>query len=147
MQLGEVALFDLRRQSQPLSVAVPDLDLFKAINDTRGHDFGDAVLSAFCAHVNRRIRPSHMLGRLGGEEFLLLMPGTSLVDAEVVLQRLHETLELHDGISCTFSAAVAQVSDGEVLKDVVKRADPALYEAKRTGRDRSVTSPGPRSVT
>jgi diguanylate cyclase (GGDEF)-like protein len=147
MQLGEAALSDRRRQAQPLSVAVLDLDHFKAINDTRGHDFGDAVLSAFCSHVNRRIRPPHMLGRIGGEEFLLLMPGTSLVNAEVVMQRLHETLELHDGVSYTFSAGVAQAGDGEALNAVVKRADTALYEAKRNGRDCSVTSPAPLSVT
>jgi PleD family two-component response regulator len=60
---------------------------------------------------------------------------------------LHETLELHDGVSYTFSAGVAQAGDGEALKAVVKRADTALYEAKRNGRDCSVTSPAPLSVT
>jgi diguanylate cyclase (GGDEF)-like protein len=101
------------------------------------------VLRAFCTHVSQQIRPSHMLGRLGGEEFVLLMPGTSLADAEVVLERVRRTLQAHAGVSYTFSAGVAQAGAGELLPAVIKRADDALYEAKRTGRDCSVTSPAP----
>jgi diguanylate cyclase (GGDEF)-like protein len=85
-----------------------------------------------------------MLGRLGGEEFLLLMPGTSLVEAEVVVQRVRRTLKSHAGVGYTFSAGIAQAGAGELLPAVIKRADNALYEAKRTGRDCCVTSPAPR---
>ena len=87
MQLGDETLSDWRRQPQPLSLAILDLDHFKAINNTYGHHIGDAVLRSFCTHVSQQVRPSLMLGRLGGEEFLLLMPGTSLADAEVVVER------------------------------------------------------------
>jgi diguanylate cyclase (GGDEF)-like protein len=85
-----------------------------------------------------------MLGRLGGDEFLLLMPGTSLADAEVVLERVRRTLKSHAGVRYTFSAGMAQAGAGELLPAVIKRADNALYEAKRTGRDCCVTSPAPR---
>ena len=143
MQLGDATLSDRRRQSQPLSLAILDLDNFKAINDTYGHPVGDAVLCAFCTHVSQRIRPSHMLGRLGGEEFLLLMPGTSLTAAEAVLSRVRHMLEPHVGVSYTFSAGLAQAGASELLPVVVERADNALYEAKRNGRDCIVTSAAP----
>ena len=143
MQLAEEMLGDRRREAQPLSLAILDLDHFKAINDTHGHHVGDEVLSAFCQHVGQQIRASHRLGRLGGEEFLLLMPGTPLADAEVVLERVHSTLKPCAEVGYTFSAGVAQAGVGEPLAAVIKRADGALYEAKRTGRDCSVTSPAP----
>lgn len=84
-----------------------------------------------------------MLGRIGDEEFLLLMPGTTLRDAVVILERLHLRLVPHAAMASTFSADMAQASDGEPLQAVVKRADAALYEAKRSGRNRTVTSPAP----
>ena len=143
MQLAEASLSDRRRQSQPLSLAVLDLDHFKSINDNHGHHVGDAVLRAFCAHVSERMRTSHTLGRLGGEEFLLLMPGTTVTDAETVMDRVRRTLQPLDGVEYTFSAGLAQARPGEALPAVIERADEALYQAKRTGRDRSVTSPMP----
>ena len=143
LQLGEATLRDRRRQSQPLSLAILNLDHFKVINDTFGHHVGDAVLVAFCSHVNEQIRTSHMLGRLGGEEFLLLMPGMSADDAEAVLDRVRRTMPQHAGVDYTFSAGVAQAGAGELLPALIRRADTALYAAKRSGRDCSVTSPGP----
>lgn len=71
------------------------------------------------------------------------MPGTTLAQAEVVLERLHHTLEPHAGVAYTFSAGMAQAGEGELLAALIKRADSALYQAKRCGRDRSVTSPAP----
>jgi diguanylate cyclase (GGDEF)-like protein len=143
LQLGEAALADRRRHAQPLCLANIDLDHFKVINDTYGHYMGDEVLRAFCALVGEGIRPPCTLGRLGGEEFLLLMPGISIADAEVILDRLRRSLPPHQGIEYSFSAGIAQACGGEALAAVMKRADDALYEAKRTGRDCSVTSPAP----
>ncbi|WP_418316226.1 diguanylate cyclase domain-containing protein [Piscinibacter sakaiensis] len=143
MNLAESALLDRRRQSQPLSLAILDLDHFKAVNDTYGHHIGDAVLCAFCKHVNQQIRPPHMLGRLGGEEFLLLMPGTSLAEADTVLERVRRTLQPADSVPYTFSGGIAQAGAGEPLALVIERADSALYHAKRSGRDCSVTRPAP----
>ena len=140
LQLGDATLRDRRRQSQPLSLAILDLDHFKAINDTYGHHMGDAVLRAFCDHVSERMRPTHMLGRLGGEEFLLLMPGTSVGDAAGVMERVRKSLPAHAGIHYTFSAGLAQAAPGESLTTVIERADEALYEAKRTGKNRTCVS-------
>lgn len=140
MEMAEAALIDRRRLSQPLSLAILDLDHFKAVNDSHGHRTGDAVLCAFCTHVNRQIRAPHMLGRLGGEEFLLLMPGTALAEAETVLDRVHRTLEPQGSVKYTFSGGVAQAHGGEPLAHVLERADSALYEAKRGGRSRTVVS-------
>ena len=84
-----------------------------------------------------------MLGRMGGEEFLLLMPGTALAEAKMVLDRVHRTLEPEGSVAYTFSGGVAQAGGGEPLQLVIERADSALYEAKRIGRARTVISPGP----
>lgn len=143
MDLAESALIDRRRQSRPLSLAILDLDHFKVVNDTYGHHAGDAVLCAFCKHINQQIRPPHMLGRLGGEEFLLLMPGTALAEAETVLERLQRKLKPQGPVAYTFSGGVAQAGAGEPLAVVIERADSALYHAKRIGRACSVTSHGP----
>ncbi len=143
MDLADAALTDRRRQSQPLSLAILDLDHFKVVNDTYGHHTGDAVLCAFCVHVDQQLRPPHTLGRLGGEEFLLLMPGTALAEAETVLARLHRSLQPEGLVAYTFSGGVAQAGAGEPLAVVIERADSALYRAKRIGRACTVTSPGP----
>jgi two-component system, cell cycle response regulator len=143
LELGDAALADRRRDAQPVCLAILDLDHFKTINDTHGHDTGDAVLRAFCAHVGHRVRPGNVLGRLGGEEFLLLMPGTSLADAAAIIERVRQALEPHAGIDYSFSAGLAQAGVGESLLATMKRADIALYQAKQAGRDRSVTSPAP----
>lgn len=142
-QLGDATLADRRHQAQPLSLAIVDLDHFKSINDLHGHHIGDAVLRAFCSHVSQHLRPSHMLGRIGGEEFLLLMPGTSLDVAEVILERLRQSLPPQAGVSYTFSAGMAQAGAHESLQAVIERADAALYGAKRAGRNCSLTSPAP----
>jgi len=139
LKLAESALVDPRRHSQPVSVAVLDLDHFKKINDTRGHAAGDAVLRHFCEHVQAHLRTGQSLGRLGGEEFLLLLPGTELADACTALERVRHTLEPQAEVTYTFSAGVAQAQPGEPLSAVLERADRALYRAKSQGRDRLCT--------
>jgi two-component system cell cycle response regulator len=141
LRLGESLLDDRRKQSQPLTVAILDLDHFKAINDTHGHPTGDAVLRSFCEHVGGRMRPPYVLGRLGGEEFLLLMPGTTLEDACIALERVRRTLAPHGEVAYTFSAGLAQANPGEALSVAIERADEALYRAKQGGRNRCETNP------
>lgn len=140
LQLAESAITDPRRRSRPLCVAILDLDHFKNINDTRGHTVGDAVLRAFCDHCRKHLREGQRLGRLGGEEFLLLMPGTALDDACHALERVRKTLEPHDGLRFTFSAGVGEAQAGEGLHALLERTDQALYRAKSDGRDRVATS-------
>lgn len=139
MRLAESALDDPRRHSQPVSVAILDLDHFKKINDTRGHAVGDAVLRHFCDHAITHLRSGQSLGRLGGEEFLLLLPGAELADARTAVARVRATLEPHGDLTFTFSAGVAQARPGEALSAVMDRADQALYRAKHQGRNCTVS--------
>lgn len=141
LQLAHAAITDHRRKSQPLTLAILDLDNFKKINDTHGHSTGDAVLLRFCEHCRKQLRSEHELGRIGGEEFLLLLPGVGLEDARVAVERLRSTLEPHAGVRFTFSAGLTQGRPGEPLSEVMERADRALYRAKGLGRNRTVSSP------
>jgi diguanylate cyclase (GGDEF)-like protein len=135
LKLAASALTDPRRHSQPVSFVLLDLDHFKKINDTHGHAGGDAVLRHFCEHTQSHLRSGQAMGRLGGEEFLLLLPGTELADACTALDRVRDTLQAHGGIGYTFSAGVAQARQGDSVDTVLERADRALYLSKERGRD------------
>jgi len=135
LKLAASALNDPRKHSQPVCFAVLDLDHFKAVNDTHGHAGGDAVLRHFCKHTQSHLRAGQAMGRLGGEEFLLLLPGTDLADAQTALERVRHTLEPHAGIRYTFSAGLAQARPSDTVDSVLERADRALYLSKERGRD------------
>jgi len=135
MKLAASALTDPRKQSQPVSFAVLDLDHFKKVNDTYGHAGGDAVLRHFCQHTQSHLRSGQAMGRLGGEEFLLLLPGTELTDAQTALERVRRTLQPCSAIRYTFSAGLAQARSGDTVDAVLERADRALYFSKERGRD------------
>lgn len=135
LKLAEAALRDPRRHSQPVSLAVLDLDHFKKVNDAHGHAGGDAVVRHFCHHTQAHLRSGQSMGRLGGEEFLLLLPGTEVDEAITALERVRRTLEPCEGIAYTFSAGVAQARQDEKLDAVMERADRALYLSKERGRD------------
>ena len=138
LKLAESVLKDPRRHSQPVSIAVLDLDHFKKVNDGHGHAMGDAVLRHFCEHTQAHLRSGQAMGRLGGEEFLLLLPGTQLADAFTAMERVRSTLQPHAGMTYTFSAGVAQARPGEALHALMERADQALYRAKHRGRNCTV---------
>lgn len=135
LKLAASALTDPRKHSQPVSFALLDLDHFKKINDTHGHAGGDAVLRHFCQHTQSHLRAGQAMGRLGGEEFLLLLPGTELADAQTALERVRHTLEPQAGIRYTFSAGLAQARPEDTVDAVLERADRALYLSKERGRD------------
>lgn len=127
-----------------LAVALFDLDHFKAINDTHGHPVGDEVLRQFGAVVEREMRGDDRLGRFGGEEFLLLLRGVrSGADAVQVAERMraavadHTWQALAPGLAVTASVGVALARPGDTPEALIARADLALYEAKREGRDRT----------
>jgi diguanylate cyclase len=120
----------------PLTLVVLDLDHFKSINDRHGHDVGDAVLQHFSTVVRRQIRPLDTVGRIGGEEFLLLMPNAHAEGADSALARLRQAIIADAPRPYTFSAGIAQVTPGEAAQAALRRADAALYAAKNAGRDR-----------
>lgn len=130
----------------PLAVALMDVDNFKKLNDSLGHAAGDVALKSLAAAVRDRLRPVDHLARFGGEEFVVLMPGTALDEAQQALSRLQRgltaSLFMHDGedVFVTFSAGVTVWRDGETLETTLARADVAMYEAKRTGKNRTCTA-------
>jgi len=126
-----------------LAVGLIDIDNFKKLNDSLGHAAGDVALKTLAAAVRERLRPVDHLARFGGEEFVVLLPGIDVSEAQQVLTRLQrslsEALFLHDGreVFVTFSAGVTAWRTGEALQASLERADEALYEAKRTGKNRT----------
>ncbi len=127
-----------RRGLLPVTIAMLDLDHFKRINDTLGHAAGDAVLVGFADLARHSLREGDVLGRWGGEEFLLVLPGASPAQAQQVLSRLQATARdrLRAVGPVTFSAGVAAHRGSEPVEALLCRADAALYEAKHAGRDR-----------
>jgi diguanylate cyclase (GGDEF)-like protein len=113
-----------------------DIDHFKALNDSHGHQVGDEVLTAAVRAMRRRLRAEDQLGRLGGEEFLVLLPDTDRAAAAIVAESLRaEIAHAPAPVQITASAGVA-TWDGEPPEELLRRADQALYGAKRGGRDR-----------
>ncbi len=134
------------RQDSPLCVALLDVDKFKLLNDRLGHQAGDEALAHLAKVIRQTLRPSDVVARYGGEEFVLLLPVTPLDEALAVTVRLQRELTrrffLHNNerVLITFSAGVAQKKQGESSAQVLDRADGALYEAKRAGRNRVLTA-------
>src|SRR3954471_2478376 len=125
-----------RRHGHPLSVAVCDLDHFKRINDIHGHKTGDQVLVAAAHAMATHLRAEDALGRLGGEEFLVLLPDTGADAAVHFPERMRaEVAAAPTPVPVTVSIGVA-TWDGEAPEDLLHRADEALYAAKEAGRDR-----------
>jgi diguanylate cyclase (GGDEF)-like protein len=134
----------LDRYGERFTVAIIDLDWFKRINDQYGHRVGDEVLASFAHAASGVLRESDLLGRWGGEEFLILFPDTAPEQAMTPLLRLRDELSLRvvsptlPHVRVTFSAGVAQHSASATLGHTLERADTALYAAKRGGRNQVV---------
>lgn len=124
-----------------LLLAMLDLDHFKSINDSYGHQAGDKVLKIIAGELRKRLRPHDFIARFGGEEFVLLMPGTSLKDGIGLMERLRAAIEacpFHfkgQRVTITVSSGVAAFRSAEQSAVVLKRADQALYRAKSAGRN------------
>jgi diguanylate cyclase len=133
----------LRDGGAALAVGLIDIDNFKKLNDSLGHAAGDRALKTLAAAVRERLRPADHLARFGGEEFVVLLPGTEIAEAQQTLTRLQRSLSqslfMHEGreVFVTFSAGVTAWRPGEGLPVSLERADEALYEAKRTGKNRT----------
>lgn len=134
-----------RRHDQPFSVILVDLDNFKAVNDSLGHDVGDEVLVATVERLQSAVRASDLQGRWGGEEFLLLAAQTdhpaACALAERCRQAIRESPLYGDTVRMTASFGVATLGPGDDVRLLLRRADLALYTAKSEGRDRVVGMP------
>ncbi|MDP3518647.1 MAG: GGDEF domain-containing protein [Pseudohongiella sp.] len=132
-----------RRHHSALTLGMIDLDHFKRVNDTCGHEFGDRVLQFTAEILQRPLRHSDILGRFGGEEFILILPDTDIAQAQAVAERMRLSLEqdalVKDGTAVTVTAtfALTQVlAEDADIQECIRRADHALYEGKRAGRNR-----------
>lgn len=152
MQAAEQEVLRAQRYGSPLTVAVLDLDHFKTINDTYGHATGDHVLINRAGLLEASVREVDTVGRLGGEEFAILMPGTPLSEAIQAIERIRQAFEQHpisDGeqlIRSTASFGVAEYPGTDPTVDgLLAKADGALYLAKARGRNR-VETPAQKSI-
>ena len=130
-----------QRACQPLVCLMIDVDHFKRINDQFGHAKGDSVLKGIVSLVANRSRKLDLLFRIGGEEFMLLLPDTQEVEAAVVAEQLRASVAetpLVDGRQVTVSIGVSELQPGESLDSWIKHGDDALYAAKKAGRNRVV---------
>jgi diguanylate cyclase len=132
------------RHKQPLVYSMWDIDGFKSVNDTYGHDAGDRLLQMIAALLSRNKRTQDFLARVGGEEFVLLLPMTDADSGAKVAEKLRELIESkgfhHRGqpVRVTISCGLTEFRDGDTPQTVYSRADEALYEAKQNGRNRCV---------
>lgn len=132
----------LNRHSDAFCVAMLDIDYFKPINDSHGHAVGDRVLKELAKLLASQMRGSDFVARIGGEEFAILMPETSLKEAFGALDRLRNSIELHqwEPVHVTCSIGVTGYLPEDTSDSLMARADLALYEAKRLGRNRVAKS-------
>jgi len=132
------------RRQEAMSVSILDIDNFKQLNDSLGHKAGDLALVHLAGVVRQSIRPTDIISRYGGEEFVILLPETPISTATQVMARVQRELTrkffLHNNerVLITFSAGVAQRRAGETQDDVLVRADRALYQAKQSGKNRVI---------
>ena len=139
------AMIETARQRQtPLTLMILDIDHFKHVNDRLGHDAGDEVLKAFAARLQANARSGDVVCRLGGEEFVAVMPGVAVDQASKIAERTRVSVESQGfaingaggSIPLTVSIGLAELNDGCDAADLYRRADRALYRAKSQGRNR-----------
>ncbi|MBI5120466.1 MAG: diguanylate cyclase [Rhodospirillales bacterium] len=143
MDIAATEMERARRYFHPLTAMMLDIDFFKKVNDTYGHAAGDEVLKALTKAGASLLRKGDAIGRLGGEEFAILLPETGLEGAAALAERLRQAFETTpvqyggDAINFTASIGVAQITPADhVIDTILTRADDALYEAKRNGRNK-----------
>jgi diguanylate cyclase (GGDEF)-like protein len=124
-----------QRDGTTLAVALVDVDRFKQINDTQGHAEGDRTLIEVARLIERGLRTYDLVGRFGGDEFLVLLPNTAAPEAVEVMERLRSAVSTSRTIEVTLSIGLTAVDGKETSREVLGRVDAALYEAKEAGRD------------
>ena len=144
---AEALMHAMGRARRPVSLIIADIDFFKSVNDTYGHDAGDRVIAEFAAAMREVAGDQHPMGRIGGEEFAIALSGTELQTARLIAEGIRVAFSqkaiggLPGNDRCTASFGVAQWRDDENYGELVRRADHALYDAKNAGRDCVRTAP------
>ncbi|BCD61971.1 two-component system, cell cycle response regulator [Nitratiruptor sp. YY08-26] len=131
-----------KRYKRPLSVIFFDIDHFKKINDTYGHDVGDFVLRKLVSVIRNHLRQTDTLARFGGEEFLIVLPEMDLQNTKIVAEKIRkrvETTDFEKVKKITISLGVTQLKEDDTRQELLKRVDEALYQAKNSGRNKVVT--------
>ena len=142
MGLAETEIDRAHRYGRDFSLLLLDIDRFKSVNDTHGHDIGDKVIIAIAQACEAQLRHSDSVGRFGGEEFAVLLPETRLAEAAAFADRLRQAVAATrvaapaGELAVTISIGVSAVCAGATATSLIKEADLALYDAKRAGRDR-----------
>jgi len=142
-QQAKLALLRSQHQQLPLSLIVFDIDLLKKINDSYGHQTGDLALQQLCLIAQQSLRPTDVLARYGGDEFVVLLPDTRLAESRAIASRILAQLQsqrIADGMPLTASFGVAEWQPGEQYSQLFQRADQALYLAKQQGRNQLVVA-------
>ncbi|MDX8495716.1 GGDEF domain-containing protein [Mesorhizobium sp. VK22B] len=145
---AELALRDAVRRGAPVALVIADLDHFKGVNDSYGHACGDRVIETFAGLLREAAAEHHVAGRIGGEEFAIILPGTNLAAARLFAEGARSAFGtlpiegLHTDHRCSASFGVAELAADEGFSDLMRRADDALYAAKNAGRDCVRLSPG-----
>jgi diguanylate cyclase (GGDEF)-like protein len=130
------------RYNTPLTVAMADIDHFKKVNDAYGHDAGDEVLASVAGVLSETVRMPDKVGRYGGEEFLVVLPHTTLAQGRTIAERICKAVGTRTfryqaaELPLTLSLGATQFRKGEDLEQLLSRVDKALYDAKRSGRNR-----------
>ncbi|HEU4844042.1 MAG TPA: GGDEF domain-containing protein, partial [Burkholderiaceae bacterium] len=148
-QQADAAFAIASRYQRPLALLMIDLDHFKLVNDNHGHAAGDAVLVRTASCLRHSVRHADLPARLGGEEFVVMLPETTLAEAQETAERIRKTIEQsppaqYEGraIPVTASVGVAMMrSDSKGIEAILNEADMALYAAKQTGRNKVATAP------
>ncbi|RWF64517.1 diguanylate cyclase [Mesorhizobium sp.] len=146
---AEITLRDAARRGVPVALVIADLDHFKGINDNFGHACGDRVIETFAGFLREAAADHHVAGRIGGEEFAIILPGTNLAAARLFAEGARSAFgalpidSLPAEHRCSASFGVAELGAGEGFSDLLRRADEALYQTKGGGRDCVRVSAGP----
>ena len=145
-EMAEYELSRSKRTAITQSFAMLDIDHFKSVNDTYGHAVGDTVIASLATLLKQRLRTTDLIGRYGGEEFLVVLPECEIDEAVILLEKiriLFSEIEFHKDeqtFSCTISIGVASTSQFLSCEsdELINSADQALYKAKRSGRNKTV---------